>query len=159
MRLRTKRRVDADGKSVPRRTQLVPLPHGSVFVLGPRTNARWLHGINADRRPEKERSEEEGAFGGERISLTFRCIATYLDKEETVIWGQGAKGKTRETGGAVVNGVPGNNEEMIRAFGRENQETEEDWEGCYGEGFDVLHFSAMVPGEVGRLATGKEDTE
>ena len=144
MRLRTKRDVGG-----PRTTQVVPLPHGSVFVLGPRTNMAWLHGINADRRREVERSEAERAFGGERISLTFRHIATFLDPEETVIWGLGAKGKTREVAGAVVNGDPGENTTMVRAFGWENQKSQFDWEAVYGDGFDVLHFSLEADGDGG----------
>jgi len=35
----------------PRPTQRIPLPHNSMFVLGPETNKKWLHGINHDNRP------------------------------------------------------------------------------------------------------------
>lgn len=65
MRLRTKKSAAAAAAAVPgaadgdqppiaRKTQLVPLPHGSVFVLGLKSNEAWLHGINADKRMASE---------------------------------------------------------------------------------------------------------
>ena len=107
MRLRTKRANRASGalamQDLQRTKQLIPMPDGSVFIMGPRTNAKWLHGVMADKRREVERSEGERAYGAERISLTFRWIDTFLDKEERRIWGQGATGKTREESQEVIN--------------------------------------------------------
>ena len=143
MRLRRKRGgAPADeGAGGARETQRVHMPHNSLFVLGPETNRRWLHGIPPDKRLPAERAPEELAFSGARISLTFRSVATFLDAGERSIWGQGAVGKTRELAGRVVVGDEAETERMIRAFGRENREDEAwDWEAVYGEGFDVLHF-------------------
>lgn len=133
-----------------RDTQLIPLPHGSIFVLGARTNARYLHSIPANKRPASELSAEELAFGGARVSLTFRHIGTWLDADERVIWGQGAVGKTRKEAGVVVTGGGGEGddevllgeegERLLRGFGRENQEVGARWEECYGRGSDVLHL-------------------
>lgn len=128
-----------------KKTQLVPMPHGSVFVMGLKTNEAWLHGINPDKRREVERSEEETAFGGQRISFTFRNIATFLSSDERVMWGQGARGKDRNHAEAVVNGDETSNREMISAFGQENQSSKFDWEGVYGRGFDVLHTKDAPP--------------
>jgi alkylated DNA repair dioxygenase AlkB len=129
------------GSAAGRETQRVHMPHNSLFVLGPATNRRWLHGIPPDKRLPAERAPEELAFGGARISLTFRSVATFLDGAEERIWGQGAVGKTRELAGRVVVGDEGETERMIRAFGRENREDEGwDWDAVYGDGFDVLHF-------------------
>ena len=44
--------------------------------------------------------------------------------------------------------VVGDEEEsakMIHAFGKENQMSDFDWDGVYGGGFDVLHFSVREP--------------
>lgn len=147
MRLRKKRVSAAQSDNhesqtlAPRETQLVPMPHGSVFILGPKTNMVWLHGINHDRRPPAQRSEEEKAFDGERISLTFRCIGTFLDPSQEFIWGQGACGKTCAEARPVMNGAENHKAELLREFSAENQSSSFDWDVVYGKGTDVLHFA------------------
>ncbi|KAJ5593940.1 uncharacterized protein N7459_000148 [Penicillium hispanicum] len=147
MTLRTKASASEslEGTETGRATQRVPLPHGSLFILGPKTNMRWLHGIRPDKRPEPTKSPEEQAFDGERISLTFRHIGTYVAPSSNIIWGQGAVGKTRETAGVVVHGHPEETERLIRAFGHENRATEFDWDEVYGSGFDVVNFVTTTP--------------
>jgi alkylated DNA repair dioxygenase AlkB len=146
MRLRTKKSGSGTGvaqetEDNQRITQRIPMPHNSIFVLGLKTNQMWLHGINADKRLAAERSDEEKAYNGMRISLTFRNIGTFLSKDEKEIWGQGAKGKTVDDAGKVVNGDKEETEKMIYAFGDENHKGEGfDWDKVYGDGFDVLHF-------------------
>jgi alkylated DNA repair dioxygenase AlkB len=132
-------RDDADSETR-RPAQRIPLPHNSMFVMGPETNARWLHGINRDRRFIMSKSPAEQRESGARISLTFRLIGTFLTKDERWIYGQGAKGKTVDDAREVVNGTEAASE-LIFAFGKENHESEFDWDGNYGVGFDVLHFS------------------
>lgn len=139
MVLRTKAQ-GSDGDDSSRVMQRIPMPHESLFVLGERTNMRWLHGIRADKRPSSERSREDLAYGGQRISLTFRHIGTFLDSNGTTIWGQGALSKTQDQAGIVIHGNPARAEEMIRAFGQENRSTEFDWDAVYGVGFDVVNF-------------------
>ena len=124
----------------PRPTQRIPLPHNSMFVMGPETNRQWLHGINHDNRPLRTKSEPEQFQNGERISLTFRHIGTFLNSDETKIWGQGATGKTKDEAREVINGGR-QGARLIRAFGEENQRSDFDWEKNYGGGFDVLHFA------------------
>ncbi|KAK5001517.1 hypothetical protein LTR39_006939, partial [Cryomyces antarcticus] len=143
MRLRTKKSANPDLEA--RQTQRVPMPHNSMFVLGPETNMRWLHGINADRRRLEERSDVELAYEGMRISLTFRHIGTFLNADESLIWGQGATGKTREVAAGTVNGDDAKTHAMINAFGTENHCSDFDWNATYGAGFDVLHFRAPPP--------------
>ncbi|KAI9823162.1 MAG: hypothetical protein M1832_002605 [Thelocarpon impressellum] len=130
-----------------RQLQRVPLPHNSMFVLGPATNMRWLHGIRQDRTVSSGRtpSAAETAYDGERISLTFRHIGTFLDKKSTLIWGQGAKSKMKKAAGRTVNGETPEAEGMIIAFGKENQQSEFDWDATYGGGFDVLDITASLP--------------
>jgi alkylated DNA repair dioxygenase AlkB len=157
MRLRGKRKQTAENKDTDleesenagivknrrnRETQRVHMPHNSLFVLGPATNTSWLHGIAPDKRLPRDRSDDELAFGGERISLTFRQIGTFLNADETKIWGQGATSKTQDVATDIIVGDEAETERMIKAFGKENREDDQswNWEEVYGGGFDVLHF-------------------
>ncbi|KAM0333995.1 hypothetical protein ACHAQA_001015 [Verticillium albo-atrum] len=118
------------------------LPHNSMCRMGLVTNMRWLHAIRQDKRSERDKSTAELAFAGARISLTFRQIGTFLDRDGTLIWGQGATGKTREDARPVINGQGPEAVGMLRAFGTENHASEFDWAKHYGPGFDVLHMSS-----------------
>jgi alkylated DNA repair dioxygenase AlkB len=142
MRLRTKKSAKADNvdESNQRETQRVAMPHNSMFVLGLKTNERWLHGIMADKRLYTERSESENAYSGNRISLTFRHIGTSLDARECTIWGQGATAADQREAADVINDDEAEAERMIRAFSQENHSNEFDWDKWYGDGFDVLHL-------------------
>ncbi|KAJ5668618.1 uncharacterized protein N7477_007188 [Penicillium maclennaniae] len=128
-----------------RTIQRVVLPHRSLFVLGEKTNMRWLHGIRPDKRSNSIKSPDELAFGGERISLTFRNIGTFLDPASNTIWGQGAVGKTLDRAQPVVYGDSTETERLIRSFGQENRASEFDWEAVYGGGFDVVNFVTASP--------------
>lgn len=140
MRLRTKK-SSFETEDTTRQTQRIPMPHNSLFALGLLTNKIWLHGINPDKRLSDERSPEELAYNGKRISLTFRYIGTFLDKEEKLIWGQGAVGRSRDEARSVINGNESETEKMIQAFSKENREGAGFvWREAYGCGFDVLHF-------------------
>lgn len=145
MRLRTKRSVATstpatDIPSPGRTTYRVPMPHNSIIMMSLPTNAEYLHGINADKRPSVELSEAEKAYSGQRISLTFRNIGTFLNEDSTQIWGQGAIGKTKDEAHAVINADAIESEKLVRAFGSENQSSIVDWDAIYGNGFDVLHL-------------------
>ncbi|KAL3425832.1 isochorismatase [Phlyctema vagabunda] len=145
MILRTKRLPKSvenpDEEPSARKAYRVPLPHNSMCKMGLETNMRWLHAIRQDKRSANDKSPEELAYDGGRISLTFRKIGTFLDKENVKIWGQGATSKTKEAAESVVNGQTPEAEKMLLAFGKENQSTEFDWKDIYGVGFDVLHLS------------------
>jgi alkylated DNA repair dioxygenase AlkB/glutathione S-transferase len=134
-----------EGAESGRATQRVILPHRSLFVLGEKTNMRWLHGIRPDKRPDSNKLPEELAFGGERISLTFRNIGTFIDPVSNTIWGQGGVGKTPDMARPVVHGDPAEIERLIRSFGQENRASEFDWEAVYGGGFDVVNFVTASP--------------
>lgn len=124
------------------------MPHNSVFVLGPKTNMQWLHGVRADKRPAQQRSDEEKAFGGERISITFRQIGTFTDPENRKIWGQGARKRSKSTAGPVRASDSQEMEAMVKAFGKENHQSEFDWDAEYGPGFDVIN---LIPNEKTKL--------
>jgi hypothetical protein len=107
------------------------------------TNAKYLHSINPDKRAVSELRPSETAYEGQRISLTFRKIATFLDAESKYIWGQGAVGKDRHEARRVVDRDDGGDavaevEKLVRGFGAENAAAEIRWEEWYGEGSDVL---------------------
>ena len=147
MVLRTKRLDKDPSRTGPaptdtkRQIQRARLPHNSLCRMGLETNMKWLHAIRQDKRADRDKSPAELAYKGGRISLTFRQIGTFLDKDETLIWGQGATGKTQEEAHAVINGQTEEAIAMLRAFGTENHASEFDWAAHYGKGFDVLHMS------------------
>ncbi|EXM32257.1 hypothetical protein V3481_008048 [Fusarium oxysporum f. sp. vasinfectum] len=148
MTFRTKRRdkdpsqEDLTSPTTSKRViQRARLPHNSLCRLGLKSNMKWLHAIRQDKRSKKEKSTAELAYEGGRISLTFRQIGTFLNREETLIWGQGAKAKTLEDAHAVINGQSTEAIELLKAFGTENHSSEFDWDANYGKGFDVLHMS------------------
>ncbi|KAF2224040.1 hypothetical protein BDZ85DRAFT_215702, partial [Elsinoe ampelina] len=141
MRLRSKRMKFPPTYST---TERIPLPHASILSFGLGTNAHFLHGIQPDRRLGHDLSQAEKAYGGMRISLTFREIGTFLSGDEGRIWGVGARGKERGEAGRVVSGDEeegrGEAEELLRKFGRENQGGDMEGEGVYEGGSDVLHL-------------------
>lgn len=140
MTLRTKRSKRGTDSPSMRQSQRIKMPHNSVFVLGPRTNREWLHGVRADKRPAVEKTDDEKAFGGERISITFRQIGTFINKTEKTIWGSGAKSKTRSEARKICVCDNAQMESMINAFGKENHDTNFDWDAEYGPGFDVINL-------------------
>ncbi|KAF9741673.1 hypothetical protein PMIN06_001415 [Paraphaeosphaeria minitans] len=156
MRLRTKKLDKAEDSQ--RETQRVAMPHNSMFVLGLKSNTKWLHGIMADKRLESERSDVENAYEGMRISLTFRHIATYLDAKCRTIWGQGATTKEQRDAADVINDDEEENERLVHAFSRENHAPDFDWDDWYGDGFDVLHFKGS-PKDLPILFTSNNEVE
>ena len=144
MTLRSKDAEPEDGGK--RQIQRVKLPHNSMFVLGLATNEKWQHSVKHDNRPNNLKNEDELYNNGERISLTFRHIGTFVSQDQKHIWGQGAKGKTREEAQAVVNGGL-EAEKLLAAFGTENHCSEFDWGANYGEGSNVLHLTSESPFE------------
>ncbi|EWC48895.1 hypothetical protein DRE_00200 [Drechslerella stenobrocha 248] len=139
--LQGKEKEKEPGEDEKRIIQKIPLPHNSMFILGLPTNQRWMHSINADRRLAREKSPAELAYDGERISLTFRHIGTFMSADESRIWGQGAISKTQETAGETIVGDEALAEKMVFAFAAENRMAAGfDWDQWYGKGFDVLHF-------------------
>jgi len=125
-----------------RKHQKFPLPDRSMFVMGLETNAKWLHSVRHDNRPFHTKSEEERYMNGERISLTFRNIGTFLSADGTKIWGQGATARSVQEARDVVTGQE-EVEQLIGWFGRENHRSDFDWQGVYGQGSDVVNFTQL----------------
>jgi alkylated DNA repair dioxygenase AlkB len=96
----------------------VEMTNGSMFVLGSNTNRYYTHGI----KPNKQIFDK-------RISLTFRCIDSFLNKDN-VIYGIGNKHPKEEFDDKQ-------NEKMLIAFGKENKCYQYTTEEIYGDGFDI----------------------
>ena len=141
MTLRTKK--NALGNDAERQKQRISLPHNSLLAFGLETNRRWLHAVNPDKRPKSMKSPAELAEGGERISLTFRNIHTFLSADQSLIWGMGARGKEQREAQTVVHGGP-EAEALLAAFGEENHSSCFGWDATYGQGFNVLHFRSLA---------------
>ncbi|KAL2017943.1 hypothetical protein VTK56DRAFT_1535 [Thermocarpiscus australiensis] len=130
----------SDADKARRQVQRAPLPHNSLCRMGLATNERWLHAIRQDKRPDRDKTPAELAYGGARISLTFRRIGTFIDAAQSRIWGQGATAKAREAARPVVNGQTPDAVRLLQAFGAENHSSAFDWAAHYAAGFDVLHM-------------------
>lgn len=144
MILRTKKDI-AKSNDPKRSAQRIPLPHNSMFVLGLETNRKWLHGIRQDKRADTLKKPEEYAYNGERISLTFRHISTFLTPDEQEIYGQGATSKSKSSARKAINGETPEAEKLLEAFGSENHQSDFDWDATYGAGSDVLHLKEQLP--------------
>jgi hypothetical protein len=125
--------------------QNIKLPHNSLFVLGWKTNHEWQHSIRPDKRSHSEKSPDELAFYGERISLTLRTVATFLNRRTGHIYGQGARYKTiDEQQENLVDKYENDEMEMLFAFSAENRQSSEfDWNLNYGRGFNALNFKVL----------------
>jgi alkylated DNA repair dioxygenase AlkB len=128
MKLRSKYK-NPDGT---REIHNIKLKNGSVFVLGWETNKNFTHSIKQDKRIDSIKSEDELAFNGQRISLTFRNIATFMDSSGK-LFGQGAPT------GEYINDA----DQMLIAFGIENKSYNYDWDEVYGAGFHSVNFEEL----------------
>ena len=148
--LRSKARLKAN--TGPQSIQHIALPDSSVYVLGLETNRTFTHQIAADKNPPGNRRPDENAFGGERISITLRCVASYL-RSDGRVFGQGAPHKSEAAleqaiaaGDAGAGRAPTDRTARLaeearlrQAFHDENKH-ELGWEEVYGTqaGFDIL---------------------
>jgi len=83
----------------------IPLPNNSALTLPLDVNTTHLHSIKQDKRRAEEREEAEL---GPRISITFRSIATFVNRDGALS-GQGAGIK-----------IP-THEQLIEAYSEENR--------------------------------------
>lgn len=160
MTLRTKSRpaTNAAGEAAPeapkRESQKVLLRDNSLFVLGPRTNQKWLHGIRPDKTAQG--LTDDGTSG--RISLTFRSIGTFVtidpaDNGARFLFGLGIKASP--TGGGTDRRIvteDGNEYQLepcvaeeedvsalYQAFSVENKTDDRTRQEIYGEGSNVIN--------------------
>uniref|UniRef100_A0A7S3L7Z8 Fe2OG dioxygenase domain-containing protein n=1 Tax=Amphora coffeiformis TaxID=265554 RepID=A0A7S3L7Z8_9STRA len=73
-------------RAEPKDTTRVLLPHGSMLVLGPKTNEKWTHSILKKKDSTMP-----------RISLTTRDCKTFMDMKTKRLFGQGTENKTLES--------------------------------------------------------------
>jgi hypothetical protein len=74
----------------------VPMPHNSLFVIGPQTNREWLHGIEVEDMDEPS------------ISMIFRQSVTF-------------KAPDGSLSGPTAHLCAGSNKQLISAYGTENK--------------------------------------
>ena len=104
--------------------------------MGWETNKKFYHGINPDKREDKFKTQSELAFDGQRISLTFRNIVTFID-ENGQLSGQGARKKEEKV-------LPKDDAlNMLKAFSQENRDPNFDWDEYYGNSFDAINFDIL----------------
>lgn len=85
------------------KVQKIGLQHNSALLLDLATNAAFTHQIGVDKRPHGQKRPEENAYGGQRVSITIRCVATTLRTADGRLFGQGAVHKTEaELDAAIV---------------------------------------------------------
>ena len=72
-----------------------------------------------------------------------------MDQSQSVIWGQGAQSKTKDTANSLWNVENSEMEAMIVAFGKENHQTNFDWNAEYGRGFDAIDLRPRTTIESG----------
>jgi len=150
-----------DGSDSTKIVQKITLPPNSVFVLGWQTNLLFTHQIKADKRAAWEKRPDERLYNEQRISLTFRSIATFISPDGA-IFGQGAKNKAVPD---ILRPVPDltnhaaasravhfketelqqemESAELLKAFSVENRSALFDWDAYYGKGFDVVNFNII----------------
>ncbi|CAF1046462.1 unnamed protein product [Rotaria sordida] len=121
------------------------LPHNSLFILGWQTNREWYHAIRPDKRHNSVKDPDEIAFYGERISLTLRTVATFLNRRTYQMYGQGARYKKINEQTEKSSDECENDEmNMVYAFSAENRQSSEfDWNLNYGCGFNALNFKVL----------------
>ena len=150
MVLRPKRENNKGKTPKPRTNIKIPLPHNSLFILGWNTNLKMTHAIKQDKRPISQKTTEELAYNGERISLTLRNVATYITKNGN-LYGQGACNKTKlkkeykkkKKSSVNTGDIEEQQQLLLNAFSLENRSSDFDWDQNYGKGFDQLTFSAI----------------
>ena len=106
--------------------QHIPLPNDSVFVMSLSLNRKMKHSIH-------RQSQESG----ERISLTFRRIETFYDKNKRILIGQGAPPSDSNDFQRTEEMVEEEKIELLKAFKEENSNSQFDWKEWYGKGFSV----------------------
>lgn len=155
MILRTK--LKKEGRIV----QRVTLPHNSLFVLGWESNRTWTHEIRQDKRMDSLKRDDEMRNNCERISLTFRDIATFMRPSDGQLYGQGACCKTREAleDKPAERTAEENSEEaltMLKAFSAENRDPDFDWDAAYGTGFHTLNFRLFNQQKVAEAVSSEQ---
>lgn len=140
------KRAQPDGRHA---TQRVPLPDGSLFVMGLASNREFSHAV----RPEGDGGDGDGGDGdardsaeGARISLTFRHIGTFCHRDSGLVWGVGAPAATRAEAQAEAASAAAQDREaaaalavdrMLRLFHEENADPDFD-PAAYRPGFTLL---------------------
>ena len=87
-------------RKAPQDIYRVKLPHGSMLVLGPKTNQSWTHSIlpKEDDDDNNDKDDDKEGNGRCRLSLTMRDVKTFQDLSTGKLYGQGVVVVDKETG-------------------------------------------------------------
>lgn len=117
----------------------IPLRNGECVIFGLTTNKMWHHEVAKDMV-----LPTHPVFQQERISFTFRRIATFVNSDGVVV-GQGSPFKTvddvqtrKDDPEVLAMKQTRTRMDLIHAFSCENRQSSEfEWEAAYGRGFLV----------------------
>lgn len=126
-------------------TEKISLTNRSLFILDEVTNRHYQHFIKKDGRASKLKRLDERDFAEQRISITFRSIATFITPDGK-LYGQGARCKTRAALNQHTTPSTSNADDeaaMLAAFAAENKDADFDWDKHYGQGFDAINFKIL----------------
>lgn len=98
------------------------------------------HEIKRDKRETQFKTLDELDYGGMRISITFRYIATFLTREGQ-LFGQGAREASEKHDNVLSEEAEA--EALLLAFSTENRFSDFDWDKEYGRGFNVINFRSV----------------
>lgn len=70
-------------RAIPHDIVRIRLPHGSMLLMGPKTNQQFTHSILANPKSIQP-----------RISLTFRNVTTFMELQSGILFGQGVAYKS-----------------------------------------------------------------
>jgi alkylated DNA repair dioxygenase AlkB len=114
--------------------QKIPLINNTALIFGLKTNEKWKHEIKKNMN----------GIVGERISLTFRKINTFvlknnvLNNNDIILIGQGSPYKIIDDITKInITDEMINKELLFNAFSDENKQSVFDWNLTYGKGFLV----------------------
>ena len=133
---------------------IIEMPSNSAILFDTNNNALFHHWVPADKREARQHNGADTLHDGQRISIVFRDIATFLTPSGHV-YGQGGRFKSfnklqisldrrRDDGENSDNDDHDNVDHitqtklLLTAFKAENTEVDFDWHQHYNKGFDVV---------------------
>ena len=114
----------------------ITLKSNSILFIGMETNKKWLHEVKPDLRPTHLKNPDELAFTTQRMSLTFRTVCTYYNKNTNKLEGQGTPKIYIEPNDSENLYLDKQN--LIKAFGQENKQANFNWDEFYSNGFNSM---------------------
>jgi nicotinamidase-related amidase/alkylated DNA repair dioxygenase AlkB len=136
-------------------TESVEMRHNSALLFDTRGNQLWTHAVPGCKKAPADLRADELLHGGERISIVFRAIGTYLTADDR-LFGQGA---TVDATPTPVDHSRASTIALLDAFRAQNRQADEfDWQAAYGGGSNVVCLDPAVLDE-GASASATPDQQ